>query len=98
MRWWLESFGSKAPFSGIALRGPALNVQVVPSVQPSKWQLAQFCQPCADSRLSVEVVPEALAGRSKCPRDEKNISAPTRLRSPCEPAAGRLAVLTTLVT
>ncbi len=61
--------------SGTDLRGPAPNTKTTPSVRPSKWQLAQFCQPSLDSRSSVEtVVP---SGRSKWPRDEKNISAPT---------------------
>ena len=60
------------------------------SVSPSKWQLAQLCQPSLDSRSVVEtVVP---AGRLKLPREEKNISAPTVTTSSGEPGAGSGAV------
>ena len=68
------------PFSGTALRGPALNDQTLPSVRPAKWQLAQFCQPSLDSRL---VLPP-----SNTPREAKKISLPTCNCSSCEPASG----------
>ena len=89
-------FGLNVPFSGTDLRGPSLNDQTMPSVRPLKWQLAQFCQPSLESRSSVEtVVP---AGRSKWPREEKNISAPTSTTSSVEPGVGSLVVRMTLVT
>lgn len=73
-----------------------LNCQITPSVQPLKWQLAQFCQPSEDSRSSVETA--APAGRLKWPREEKNISAPTRMRSATEPETGVFAVWMTSTT
>src|ERR1051326_6091890 len=85
----------KLALSGTLLRGPALNCQITPSVSPLKWQLAQFCQPAWESRLCNELVPGMV---SKLPREEKNISAPTRLVSPWEPGTGRLAVWTVAMT
>ena len=75
------------PLIGIDLRGPGPNDQTTPSVSPSKWQLAQFCQPSCDRRSSVETV--ACGGRSKWPRPEKNISAPTGTSSSGDPGGGR---------
>src|ERR1051326_7494127 len=68
---------------------------MTPSVKPLKWQLAQLCQPSLDRRSRKEFVPGI---ESKFPREEKNISAPTRLVSPCEPGAGKSELDTTAMT
>ena len=60
-----------------------------------KWQLEQLCHPSLDSRSRNELVPGIA---SKLPREEKNISAPTRLVSPTEPGAGKSEVETTAMT
>src|SRR3954454_22261597 len=73
-------------------RGPVLNCHTIESVRPWKWQLEQLCQPSLDSRSSVDTV--APAGRSKCPRELKNICAPTLTTSCGEPGAGSGAVRT----
>jgi hypothetical protein len=88
--------GLKVALSGTDLRGPEPNSQITPSVSPSKWQLAQVCQPSLASRSLV--CTEAPAGRLKFPRDEKNISAPTATVSSCEPGAGSEAVRMVLST
>src|SRR6185503_10368627 len=82
-------------FNGTLLRGPAANCQMTPSVSPLKWQLEQACQPSLERRSRSEFVPGIV---SKLPRDEKNISAPTRLVSACEPGVGRSEVCTTAST
>src|SRR5512136_1242554 len=87
--------GLKLALSGTLLRGPELNCQITPSVRPLKWQLEQACQPSLESRLRSEFVPGIV---SKLPREEKNISAPTRLVSPAEPGAGRSEVDMTAMT
>src|SRR5262249_1460894 len=56
---------------------------------------AQLCQPWLESRSRSEFVPGIV---SKFPREEKNISAPTRLVSPWLPAAGRSEVWTVAMT
>ena len=85
----MRLFGLKLAFSGSDLRGPVPNAQTTLSVSPLKWQLAQDCQPSLDSRSLVEtVVP---AGRSKFPREPKNISAPTATISSGEPGDGSAA-------
>src|SRR5439155_24011932 len=94
-RCWVRLCGVKVAFKGTLLRGPALNCQITPSVSPLKWQLLQLCQPSLESRSRKELVPGMA---SKWPREEKNISAPTRLVSPCEPGAGRSEVGTTAIT
>src|ERR1041385_1099511 len=88
-------WGLKLALSGTLLRGPALNCQTTPSVRPLKWQLAQPCQPRFESLFCKELVPGML---SKLPREEKNISAPTRLVSPCEPGAGRSELCIVAIT
>src|SRR5947207_14377215 len=95
MRCWVRLCGLKVELSGTLLRGPALNCQITPSVRPLKWQLAQACQPCWERRSRSELVPGI---ESKLPREEKNISAPTRLVSPTEPGAGRSEVGTAAMT
>src|SRR5262245_51259915 len=71
--------GLKLALSGTLFRGPALNCQITPSVSPLKWQLEQLCQPAFERRSRSELVPGM---ESKFPREEKNISAPTRFVSP----------------
>ena len=88
--------GLNVAFSGTDLRGPVPNSHTTLSVSPSKWQLAQLCQPSLDRRSVVETA--APAGRLKLPREEKNISAPTVTNSAGEPAAGRAAVRITVTT
>ena len=95
MRCSARLWGLNVALSGTLFRGPALNCQMTPSVRPLKWQLAQACQPSLESRLRKELVPGMV---SKLPREEKNISAPTRLVSPCEAGAGRSDVETTAIT
>src|SRR6266568_3222983 len=95
MRCCVRLWGLKVALSGTLLRGPALNCQITPSVNPLKWQLAQLCQPSLERRSRSELVPGIV---SKLPRDEKNISAPTRLVSPGEAGAGRSEVGTTAMT
>src|SRR5437899_7779492 len=95
MRCWVRLCGLKVELSGTLLRGPALNCQTIPSVSPLKWQLAQPCHPSLESRSRSELVPGI---ESKLPREEKNISAPTKLVSPPEPGAGRLKLCTTAIT
>src|SRR5204862_3911321 len=94
-RCWVRFCGLKLACRGTLLRGPALNCQITPSVSPLKWQLAQLCHPSLESRSRNEFVPGI---ESKLPRDEKNISAPTRLVSPWELGAGRLKVGTVAMT
>src|SRR5881628_1111043 len=94
-RCWLRFCGLKLECNGTLLRGPAANCQMTPSVRPLKWQLAQLCQPSLESRSRRELVPGIV---SKLPREEKNISAPTRLVSPTEPGAGRSEPETTEIT
>ena len=89
-------FGLKVPFSGIDLRGPSGNCHTTLSVSPLKWQLEQLCQPSLDRRPSVDTV--APAGRSKWPREEKNISAPTATTSSSDPGVGSLPVRMTFTT
>src|SRR5437667_5356160 len=95
MRCCVRLWGLKVAFSGTLLRGPALNCQMTPSVKPLKWQLAQLCQPSLESLSRSELVPGI---ESKLPREEKNISAPTRLVSPAEPGAGKSELETTAIT
>src|SRR5438105_4323282 len=95
MRCSARLWGLNVPLSGTLFRGPALNCQITPSVRPLKWQLLQLCQPCCESRSRSELVPGTV---SKLPREEKNISAPTRLVSPAAPGAGRSEVCTTAMT
>src|SRR5215475_13391142 len=95
MRCWVRLCGVKLALSGTLLRGPALNCHTTPSVSPLKWQLAQFCQPSLERRSRSELVPGI---ESKLPREEKNISAPTRFVSPGDPGAGRSKVGTTAIT
>src|SRR6266702_3539983 len=95
MRCCVRLWGLKVALSGTLLRGPALNCQMTPSVSPLKWQLLQLCQPSLERRLRKELVPGT---ESNLPREEKNISAPTRLVSPWEPEAGRSEVETTAIT
>src|SRR5258706_4854009 len=68
---------------------------MTPSVRPLKWQLAQLCQPSLERRSRSELVPGI---ESKLPREEKNISAPTRFVSPCVLCAGKSEVGTTAMT
>src|SRR6266550_9602572 len=95
MRCWVRLCGLKVELSGTLLRGPALNCQITPSVRPLKWQLAQPCQPSLERRSRSELVPGIV---SKLPREEKKISAPTRLVSPAEPGAGKSEVEITATT
>src|SRR6266705_458805 len=95
MRCRVRLCGLKLALRGTLFRGPALNCQTTPSVRPLKWQLAQPCQPRFERRFCNELVPGML---SKLPREEKNISAPTRLVSPCEPGAGRSEDCTAPIT
>src|SRR6185436_8195193 len=95
MRCWARLCGLKLELSGTLLRGPAANCQTTPSVSPLKWQLAQPCQPSLDRRSRNEFVPGI---ESKLPREEKNISAPTRFVSPADPGAGKSDVGTTAMT
>src|SRR5438445_11347703 len=95
MRCCVRLCGLKVALSGTLLRGPALNCQMTPSVSPLKWQLEQDCQPSLERRLRREFVPGI---ESKLPREEKNISAPTRFVSPAEPEAGKSDVETTAMT
>src|SRR5881397_3964338 len=95
MRCWVRLCGLKVELSGTLLRGPALNCQMIPSVSPLKWQIAQPCQPCWERRSRSELVPGI---ESKLPREEKNISAPTRLVSPAEAGAGRSELCTVAIT
>ena len=70
----------------------------MPSVRPSKWQLAQVCQPSRGEPVgrSRRCVP---AGRSKLPREEKKTSAPTVTTSlASEPGGGSGAVRITRST
>src|SRR5438093_10933485 len=95
MRCWVRFCGLKLAWSGTLLRGPALNCHMTPSVRPLKWQLAQLCQPSLERRLRRELVPGIW---SKFPREEKNISAPTRLVSPTEPGVGKSELDTAAMT
>src|SRR3954452_22401749 len=96
MRWSLGSAGLNVALSEIDLRGPVVNCQTTPSVSPSKWQLEHDCQPSLESRSLVEAEP--LGALSNCPREPKNIKAPTISASGREPAPGRVAVRTTRTT
>src|SRR3954449_6058333 len=87
MRWSVGLCGFHVPFMLIERRGPEPNCHTTPSVNPWKWQLAQFCHPTWDMRSSVDtVVP---VGRSKWPREEKKSSLPTCSTSSCVPGDGR---------
>src|SRR3954467_7890268 len=77
--------GLNVAFSGTDLRGPEANSHTTPSVSPLKWQLEHDCQPLAARRSLVETT--AVGGRSKLPREEKNISAPTLTTCAGVPAA-----------
>src|SRR4029078_7835835 len=63
-----------------------------PQVRPWKWRLEHDCQPLAARRSLVETA--AVAGRSKLPREEKNISAPLLTTCPIVPgvAGGEVGI------
>src|SRR3954454_18630811 len=88
--------GLNVAFSGTDLRGPEANSHTTPSVSPLKWQLGEHCQPLAARRSLVETT--AFGGRSKFPREEKNISAPTPTTCPIEPGAAGAELCTVLMT
>ena len=89
------SVGLQVEFSGTDLRGPALKSHTTLSVSPSKWQLEHACQPSDDRRSLMLVV--CPGSRWNSPRDEKNMSAPTKRASSTSPD-GAGAVRTTRMT
>src|SRR4029450_2256548 len=72
--------GLNVPLRGIDLRAPVSNDQMLPSVRPAKWQLAQFCQPSDESR--------ACLPPSNTPRGGKNTSLQTWICSSAVLGAG----------